>query len=69
MTTSSPKETTDKKRVRSVRFTRRELLEVIRAIDLISQEDASCRVNMDAISVRAKRSAYDKCVDVLKRTR
>lgn len=41
-------------------FTVRELQELLRAIRLISQEDAHCNVAMDAASVRAKASAHQK---------
>lgn len=42
------------------RFTRNELIEIRRALDLISQEDAACGVNMDAASVKAKASVERK---------
>jgi hypothetical protein len=48
-----------------VNLTRRELIEVVRALDLIMFEDASADCNMDAQSVRAKRSALRKLQDAL----
>lgn len=52
-----------------IRFTRQELLEMYRAIDLISQEDDHADVNMDRDAVRAKQSALGKVLRLLKRTK
>lgn len=43
-----------------ISFTIEELIELERALRLISQEDANCRVNMDFKSRRAKRLALKK---------
>lgn len=43
-----------------VSFTRSELIELVRALDLIAQEDANAEVNMEADEVRAKDSARKK---------
>lgn len=42
------------------RFTRAELIELRRALDLIIMEDNDCKVNVDAASVAAKASALAK---------
>lgn len=44
----------------SLKLTRAEFVEVIRALELIMQEDDSCNVNMDEASVAAKTSAMKK---------
>lgn len=43
-----------------ISFTRAELLELTRALELIAQEDSHADVNMDAASVAAKESAQKK---------
>jgi hypothetical protein len=43
-----------------VTLTPAEVIELLRALELISQEDAACDVNMDAASVAAKASALQK---------
>lgn len=43
-----------------VSFTLRELVELRRALDLISVEDTDCNVNMGADAVSAKQSALKK---------
>lgn len=48
-------------------FSWEEVIELERALDLIGNEDASCNVNMDADSVKAKTSAMKKLHRVVKR--
>lgn len=43
-----------------ISFTQGELIELIRALDLIAQEDATADVNMDADACRDKASARTK---------
>lgn len=43
-----------------LKFTRDELVELRRALHLIHGEDTACDVNMDAASVKAKKSALAK---------
>lgn len=52
-----------------LRFTADELTEMIRALVLIGTEDADANVNMDAASVRAKRSALRKLQQLIASTR
>jgi hypothetical protein len=48
-------------------FSRGELIEMRRALDLIQQEDGYANVNMDTKSVKAKASAYEKVTGLLRR--
>lgn len=44
----------------TIAFTARELVELHRALRLISQEDAYAKFNMRAVAIKAKRTALDK---------